>query len=98
MTRLPRRVWEKLLVRWCPMEATPEVNLVVWLLASAIADEPGEAARGGRKPFKGGFFDGRFNAWCRAVGLNPRFVLEQIDVAARARVQMTSGGRQAMHG
>lgn len=81
MSQLRVMDWEKVLHRWVELEPMPEVNLLIRVLAEAIAGEPDEAIRQGREPFVGGFFSGGFQNYCAALQLNPKFVLEQIAVA-----------------
>jgi hypothetical protein len=82
---LPKKMnaarWETLLRRWCESELTGEAKLVCAVIASAIADEEKEAHIDGRVPYESGFFERGFDVYCLAVGLNPSFVREQINVA-----------------
>lgn len=82
--------WRRLLGRWCPLDESPEVRLILWLLASAITEEPELAHKGGRKPYEGGFFGGGFQAYCAAVQLDGQFVIEQINRACASPVRVLS--------
>lgn len=71
------------------MTLTPEVRLVCSVLAEALAAELAHARARSLAPFASAFFtDGRFGMWCRAVGLNERFVLEQCWAAMQSPVQL----------
>lgn len=98
MTQLGVLTWEKLLHRWSQVEPSPEVCLIVRVLADAIATEPDEASRQGRDPFVGGFFgNGGFEHYCAAIRLNAQFVWEQIHVANASRVHVHRQGDARAH-
>lgn len=68
-----RTQWERVLIRWCGLQPTPEVRLYCAAIADGIVD---------RKRDSWFFERGCFDAWCRVIGLDPVFVLEQIQRAA----------------
>jgi hypothetical protein len=61
------------------MEPTGEVKLVCAVIASAIVEEPEDAIRAGRAPYRSGFFDGPVSIWCALIGLDWQFVIEQAE-------------------
>ena len=67
--RVSRSQWEKLLARWCGMEATGEVRLVCAVLADGIVE---------REKHPWFFSGGGFATYCRAIGLDADYVQEQI--------------------
>lgn len=101
MAQLNCGMWEKMLLRWCPMEPTPEVRLVCWVLLHWIADEPAFCRGTDRALYETGVFDGVFQAYARMVQLNPEFIVDQVRVANRAQVSMpakqASGGWKHHH-
>ncbi len=55
--RLRRDTWEKLLRRWSDMPESAERNLLLAVMAQAIADEQSDAENQKRTPdFRRGFF------------------------------------------
>lgn len=69
---LNRAQWERVLIRWCDLQATPEVRLTCAVIADGIVD---------REKLPWFFERGCFDAWCRVIGLDTQFVLEQIQRA-----------------
>lgn len=70
--------WAKLLGNWSDAPECGEKNLLVWAIGQWISE--------GSKtdpPFEDGFFHsgGGFDAYCKAVSLDPDFVREQIERA-----------------
>lgn len=81
--RLTTSQWEKMILRWAPISATPEVRLLCAVLATAIAEEPADAGRRHRQPYAHGFFsDGGFERYCAVLGLHADFVMDQIKRAS----------------
>lgn len=67
--------WEKLLLRWSGLSGSPEARLICAVIASSIA----ERLRGNEESVNTRFFEsGGFDNYCRVIGLNPKFVSEQI--------------------
>lgn len=69
---LSRTQWERVLIRWCDMPALPEVKLTCAVIADGIVD---------REKYPWFIAAGCFDAWCRVIGLDTQFVLEQIQRA-----------------
>ena len=69
---LSRTQWERVLIRWCGLQQTPEVKLVCAVIADGIVD---------REKYSWFIAAGCLDAWCRIIGLDPVFVLEQIQRA-----------------
>ena len=67
-----RTQWERVLIRWCGLQQTPEVKLVCAVIADGIVD---------REKYPWFIAAGCFDAWCRVIGLDTQFVLEQIQRA-----------------
>lgn len=80
-TGLSQNSWEKLLLRWSGMEPIGEVKLVCAVIASAIIEEDKSAEEGGRPAFRSGFFSGPHLAWSTLIGIDGRFLMEQISRA-----------------
>lgn len=70
--KLSQSKWERVLLRWCEMEHTGEVRLLCAVIAEGIATQD-------KDPWF--FSGGGFSAYCRAIGLDPEFVLRQIERA-----------------
>jgi hypothetical protein len=64
-----RSAWEKLLLHWCEMQETGEVKLMCAVIADGIIERV-------RHPWF--FSGGGFDKYCRAIGLDPEFVQQQI--------------------
>lgn len=76
--KLSVSVWEKQLLSWCNLECG-EAALICRVIATAICDEPSEALDKNREPYASEFFvTGWFRHYCRAVGLEADFVMEQV--------------------
>lgn len=75
--KLSQATWEKLLNRWSDIQDCGEKRLLCAVIAQAIADESAKASA-----FSGFFWTNGFVAYCRVLGLNHQFVIEQ---AKRAR-------------
>ena len=71
--KLSSNTWEKLLKRWLPFQSTPESNLIVAVIADGIVNRERESWF---------FTNGGFETYCRIVGLDPEFVLQQIERAS----------------
>ena len=81
MAKLSAYAWEKLLARWTGLQPTGEVKFICAIIASAIDEEPSEARLQHRRPFYSGFFTGYFFKYCKILGLDPEFVIEQVERA-----------------
>jgi hypothetical protein len=73
-----RSNWEKLLARWCGMQTTGEVKLICAVIADGIVD---------REKHPWFFSGGGFDKYCRTIGLDPAFVLQQIKRAEKHDAQ-----------
>jgi len=65
--------WSKLLTRWTGLSPTGEVRLICAVLADGVANSGRPSS----------FFPDGFSAYCRLVGLNPEFVMEQVERARK---------------
>ena len=76
MACLSLHQWEKLILRWTPLELTPEVNLLARVVASALAGSqvPGSDDYDLDLEFVHGE---ALENYCSALHLSPRFVREQ---------------------
>ena len=74
--------WSRLILRWASVDTTPEVHLIVAILANAIEDERYRFIVGPK--YTTGFFDkyAGFFVYCKAIGVNPEFLQTQIQIAA----------------
>jgi hypothetical protein len=70
--------WSKLLSRWTPHNLTPEINLLIAVLAKAITEEARLAIEEYREPFTSAFFASGFATYCGVLGINPQFVRRAI--------------------
>ena len=95
MTVLRLTEWQTLIEQWCPMRKSGEVQLICSVLAQAIADEPKYALDNDQVPYKTPFFRGMFVAYCRLIGLDPVFVLEQIARANDSDVKRPKKPKEA---
>jgi hypothetical protein len=76
--KVSRANWERLLLRWSGMQPTGEARLVCAVIADGIVDEDKSHLF---------FVSGGFDRYCKAVGLDPVFVKEQMLRAKTAVVE-----------
>ena len=89
-TGLLRTTWEKLLLRWSGMDATPETKLACAVIAQTILDEQCGYSDSVRTRFGQCFFDeimtGGTAKWCHLLGIDPVYLSEQIERCLAADV------------
>jgi len=75
--KLNETAWQKLIIRWSELKPTPEVKLIAAIIAKAIIDERKRSL----PHFVGGFWDTNFLRYSKIIGINPQFLIEQINRA-----------------